>query len=426
LFLSVIIHVVLIKSEIYKGKNKRSTELVEMLLDQFISKSDKGQLSFQDVISSANLVRSFFQNDNPANVSCVNRLSTSKCRYLKHHMACISHQKRMQGYCDLTCGFCVQDDSSCLKSLYGCCHDGITTATGPPSNYGCPKEYCKDQMKSRFCKILKKNGFCENKKRKVAQRCQKTCGMCRSCIDKDPIKCNILLQHSLCEKKKYLAMNQCRRSCHKCGKRDPCNDFSCPLKHKCRAGKDGKPYCLCHQHCTRGDHYTGHLCGRNGKTYQHLCELKQSFCTTGETITVKHYGKCKNENKTKRNLERAMLSRCSLRKHDQPYCTIYLKFKPKACDKELRKMILYCPHSCGFCINLLQLHSPYITCRYTKHGCCIDGFTPATNSQGGGCPKQTCKDVTPSFCHRFLPACGYENNINHMKYYCTKTCYYCI
>lgn len=33
----------------------------------------------------------------------------------------------------------MQDDSSCLKSLYGCCHDGITTATGPPNNYGCPK-----------------------------------------------------------------------------------------------------------------------------------------------------------------------------------------------------------------------------------------------------------------------------------------------
>lgn len=65
-----------------------------------------GQLSCQDVISSANLVDSLFQNNNPANESCVNRLSTSKCRFLKHHMACITHEKRMQGYCDLTCGFC--------------------------------------------------------------------------------------------------------------------------------------------------------------------------------------------------------------------------------------------------------------------------------------------------------------------------------
>ena len=87
------------------------------------------------------------------------------------------------------------------------------------------------------------------------------------------------------------------------GTNDPCTNFSCPSSRKCTVDREGKLFCACHKDCKWGDHYTGQVCGRDGKSYKNLCRLKQTLCKKSLVVTVKHFGKCQQYSEVQKQID---------------------------------------------------------------------------------------------------------------------------
>ena len=70
-----------------------------------------------------------------------------------------------------------------------------------------------------------------------------------------------------------------------------CAKMKCPPAKICVLDENRQPKCRCLVECSKKIG-TGPLCGRNGKEYPDLCDLKQDECRTGDYILVKNYGPC--------------------------------------------------------------------------------------------------------------------------------------
>jgi len=274
----------------------------------------------------------------------------------------------MQTICSRTCGFCAL--GSCLKTRFGCCPDGVTESLGVKF-FGCP-EPCRDTLHGRFCKSIKKSGYCTHPS--FRDKCTDTCGKCLSCVDQDPHYCKTITDYGLCEKLKHVATTTCKRSCRKCGRNDPCFGFICENGSNCTVDHKGKAFCACNNLCKADDHVTGLVCGRDSKTYESLCKLKQTSCNNVSQVGVKHYGKCKQ--------------------------------------------------------LVLDNTVAFPSCETSKYGCCLDGKTEATDLTASNCVKDCPKDRYETLCNRFTAVCGGSNgnhvNERFMKYRCPVSCRYCV
>jgi len=306
----------------------------------------------------------------PGMPPCKDYLSRATCQFYRHHMACISHERRMKTLCPHMCGFCVLDPNSCYKTTFGCCRDGITPAKG--RYFKNCTEQCVDAYGEKECQVIKNKGQCA-----IARHwgnCLKTCGGCRPCED-NRNNCGSFAKFGHCKRKDktYKACNQCRKTCQKCGQADACYRFKCPTNRKCEVDNEGKPYCTCaaKKLCSNDDHLTGKVCARDNKEYKNLCYLKIAQCD-GKSITVKNFGKCR--------------STVSRRKRN------------------------------------------FLGCRNSKYGCCLDARNYAHGPNMEGCPKRRCQNRFRSrFCTRFTIDCGGSSKVNSytMQRWCPKSCYYC-
>lgn len=304
---------------------------------------------------------------------CKDRLPITRCTFLRHHMACQSHAVKMNYLCSRTCGGCITDPKSCLKTKYGCCRDGKTPAAGRFFK-GC-KEECEDVQDAQTCQQVKAKGRCHYRSIKAAL-CRKTCGLCRPCQDVGRKNCQVMAKLGHCNKKKFFAFNNCRKTCQTCGMADPCYNHKCGTSRICQVDNDGKAYCACKKYlCNFHDHMTGKVCSRTNIEYKNLCYLKIASCSMRKPILAKHYGGCIKQSSVSRK-----------KRFDDPDC-----------------------------------HS-------STYGCCLNMIHNSKGPNMEGCPKTSCKDVLPTkFCHRFKPDCGASSlmNAKTMQRYCPKTCCYC-
>eukprot|EP00795_Rhopilema_esculentum_P015410 gene15410-6650_t len=342
-------------------KLTRTGTAVQERRSQFRSEADRALFAFS------------VRNTRSIELECANRLDERSCNYLANNGYCNLRRESMELYCRRACKMCT--DPPCHISKYGCCFDNTTLARGP-NMLGCNDD-CKDHLGKSYCTNLKRSGKCYEDHEKAIRECAVTCGYCRPCEDEDPVGCMFAAKYNGCSLKRGEMTNICRKSCDACGKKDPCFEFSCPKGSVCMVDENMRPFCKCHGHCHPGDHYTGILCGRDGKEYKNICELKKVNCGhhSLSRITVKNFGKCQSRGfaaSDKRQLcskkEPVLCRNWAAR----GYCKTRLQI--------LRKM---CPVSCHVCAA--QASKP--SCHYTKFGCCLDNKTPCKGTDYKGCPK---------------------------------------
>ncbi|XP_066934096.1 agrin-like [Clytia hemisphaerica] len=318
---------------------------------------------------------------------CKDRLSAYRCTLFANHGVCTNKRQLAEIYCQKHCGFCGE---KCHSMRYGCCNDGKTPAKGPHF-YGC-KESCVDTGRPYFCQSIVRIGFCGRPDfQKYSDMCLNSCKLCRPCRDVNTRKCKRFARSGKCEKNKAKTYNQCRKSCNVCGKKDPCQGFKCTNANtKCRVDHLGVPYCGCRAHCDPDDHYTGTVCGRDGKEYKNRCRLFHANCDSAYPVTVRNYGRCQRQKRRSGFLGNSLLG------------------------------------------NSIDNNSIYplrrsLGCENSVFGCCIDGRSHAKGPNLKGCHKRKCKDKSKHLCRRFKPDCNSPNTWNKslMRMRCPKTCYYC-
>eukprot|EP00794_Sanderia_malayensis_P014284 gene14284-15771_t len=316
-------------------------------------------------------------------------------------------------------------DPPCNISKYGCCFDGKTLARGPHMQ-GCSAvfdRYSNNGKGSRqtwlktIAKMLLVKHFVVFSKEmanvmKLDYRFAE-----RPCVDEEPYRCLMASKYNRCSSGKKSFLDVCRRTCGICGKKDPCHDFACPQNSVCRIDDIGKPYCECDGHCRPGDHFTGVVCGRDDTEYKSLCALKKRNCGRPETppVTVRNYGPCE------RGV--AFSDRRKVCEKRRPVPKLCIKWEADGyCTTRRNSMRKVCPQSCNFC----AVQFPRASCRYSKHGCCLDNRTPCLNTSYKGCPKlPACKDFAKVFCRRFTAVCGTKLHKATMRRYCPKACHLC-
>lgn len=79
--------------------------------------------------------------------------------------------------------------------------------------------------------------------------------------------------------------------------------MNCPEGKKCIIRKD-QPKCVCAPDCSKKK--KGPLCGTDGRTYRHYCQLLKRSCRKNKPIQVAYYGPCQS----KCALEDASCHRC--------------------------------------------------------------------------------------------------------------------
>lgn len=386
---------------------KQFDHTVDFIMDQFEETETE-----MDIIAAAAPIK-FKRNAHRGEEeeTCKDTISKAHCKYLKRHRACSTHKRKMGYYCSRTCEFCRPKVPQCKYTPYGCCRDEKTPAKGYYFQ-GCP-ESCMDRNTPSYCRTAHTFGFCSDKRYKnVRAGCKKTCALCRSCEDEEPLKCKRARIYGLCQKMKFSMMNSCRKTCGYCGHNDPCGAFTCPVNRQCIINSYGEPTCICSEICKAGDDLTGLVCGRNGVEYPNLCALKQASCK-GPAIKVKQFGPCKPW---------AFMKGIQCHKiRDYRNCKASKKFG--FCRIMKHRMKFMCPHTCGFC----AARAAKPACHYKKYGCCMDNKTPCAGPNYQGCKhnKDGCQDKRATLCKRFRPACGEFRNRRFMKVNCANTCFYC-
>ncbi|XP_067933952.1 follistatin-like [Watersipora subatra] len=76
---------------------------------------------------------------------------------------------------------------------------------------------------------------------------------------------------------------------------DGCTSFAkrCGEAELCRIKSNGIPKCLCNPLCSKNSlSQKGPICGSDGKTYSHHCQLLRNNCRQGRSISVAYYGEC--------------------------------------------------------------------------------------------------------------------------------------
>uniref|UniRef100_A0A7M5WVL7 Uncharacterized protein n=1 Tax=Clytia hemisphaerica TaxID=252671 RepID=A0A7M5WVL7_9CNID len=234
--------------------------------------------------------------------------------------------------------FALFCDVKCRSTRYGCCHDGKTPAKGPYFQ-GC-KEPCQDERSSYFCQSIVRAGFCGKPRfKQFSNLCLNSCRMCRPCEDSASTECPFFARRGRCDTDKSKTYNRCRKSCHVCGVKDPCQGFICTKPNtRCRVDHLGVPYCGCRVHCDPGDHFTGTVCGRDGKEYKNKCRLLHSNCEIPNIAKIQNYGKCPSLN----------IKEPCIDQRSRYFCQSIAR--AGFCNKRhLQKTVDMCKHSCKKC-----------------------------------------------------------------------------
>eukprot|EP00794_Sanderia_malayensis_P013999 gene13999-15457_t len=212
--------------------------------------------------------------------------------------------------------------------------------------------------------------------------------------------CAFLAKHKACKTHPLKMKTLCKKTCQFCSNKTSCDEVSCPYKQICALSNDNTPHCRCAVRCIH-DKRTGFLCGRNGRTYASLCDLRKDECLRSKDILVKHYGKCiKNE-----PCVDASTAECE-------------QFKTNGlCDKQKELMQFYCAKTCRLC----RQPAPLPACFKSEFGCCWHSNQPAIGRHQKGC--KVCRDRR--FCKLFIPICGKDINRGAMRQHCPISCGYC-
>uniref|UniRef100_A0A8C2BHF8 Agrin n=1 Tax=Cyprinus carpio TaxID=7962 RepID=A0A8C2BHF8_CYPCA len=268
----------------------------------------------------------------------------------------------------------------CSETVYGCCQDSKTAALGVglagcPSvcqcnHYGSYGGTCDPSTGQCSCKpgvgglkcdrcepgfwnfrgiVTENMSGCTpcncDEVGSVRDDCEQMSGLCSCKPGVKGMKCNV------CPDGSKMGANGCDK-----GPEAPksCDELVCHFGASC-VEMNGQAHCECPSPDCDEKNKTK-VCGSDGVTYADRCQLRTIACRQDKDITVEHLGQCKGEI-TSNSINPACVTSSSL----SSGTTVGTTTLPAAEERS--------------------------SCDNTPFGCCPDGKTAATSSEGTNCPS---------------------------------------